>query len=80
MDHDAVLSRVKEVVCETFGAAPETLSADTTAHDVPGWDSVGHLVFITGIEAAFDVQLPMEESLNVPDLGSLAALVARSKA
>lgn len=80
MDHDVILSRVKDVVSETFGVPTDALSETTTAHDVPGWDSIGHLVVLTGVETAFNVQLPMEESLKVADLGSLATLIARSKA
>ncbi len=49
--------------------------AKTTAHDVPGWDSVGHLIFISEIESAFTVRLPMQASLDVADLDGLAALI-----
>ncbi len=78
MEQEAILTRVKTVVHETFGAPAEALSGRTTARDVPGWDSIGHLVFINGIESAFDVALPMEASLSTPDLDSLARLIERS--
>ena len=78
MEQEAILTRVKTVVHETFGASTAVLSGRTTARDVPGWDSIGHLVFINGIESAFDVVLPMDASLEVPDLDSLARLIEQS--
>jgi acyl carrier protein len=75
MQQQEILDRVKAVVCETFGAPEDSLTGRTTARDVSGWDSVGHLIFISEIESALGVQLPMQASLDVADLDGLVALI-----
>jgi acyl carrier protein len=49
------------------------VNPDSTANDVEGWDSLGHLRVCMAIESAFSVSIPMDD---VADLMSVPALVA----
>lgn len=80
MDRSSVAARVGVVMQDIFGVAPETISDATTARDVPGWDSLSHLIFISGLEREFDIRLPMQDSMAAPNIGALIDLVMRAKA
>jgi acyl carrier protein len=75
VEQTGILDQVKQVVSDTFGVSVGSLTAETTANDVEGWDSVAHLIFINGIESAFGVRLPMQQALDVSNLGDMAKLV-----
>ncbi len=47
----------------------------TTAADVPGWDSLGHVALIAAVEHEFGVRFRTLEVLRLRDVGALQALV-----
>ncbi len=65
MDNDAILGRLRDVVAATFEIDPESVTEATAAADVPGWRSLSHLALLTGIEKAFDIELPMVRAVAV---------------
>ena len=42
-DQDYILTKVREAFKATFDIDPQLVSMETTASDISGWDSVGHL-------------------------------------
>lgn len=79
MTRDDITARVRTVLADTFGADPATISDATTAADIPGWDSLSHLILIAGIEQACGFPLPLEPSLSAPNIGSLIDLIDQSQ-
>lgn len=55
------LAGIREVMNLTFGIPPESVSARTARADVPGWDSVGHLNLMLGLEDRFHVSFGVED-------------------
>lgn len=53
-----------------------TLGPESTAADVPGWDSVSQVALIMQIEDDFGVVLDGNEVGEVKNLGELAKLVS----
>ena len=68
----AVLTKVQEVLKELFGINPHSVSLETKAFDIPGWDSVGHLSLCGALEDAFGIQFNASE---LADMDSVRAIV-----
>ena len=54
-DTDYVLTKVREVFKASFDIDPQSVTMETTADDVPGWDSVGHLSLGANLEEVFEI-------------------------
>ncbi len=75
MTEDPVFERVRHVVADTFGIDPATITPETTAEDVDGWDSVAHASLIVGLESAFGKTIPMDRAYEVANVGEMANLL-----
>jgi acyl carrier protein len=68
---DLILVKVQKAFEVAFGVDPESVSMDTTANDIPLWDSVGHLTLAscieenTGINFDVDDLMEMESVLKI---------------
>jgi acyl carrier protein len=76
----SVTSRLIGLVAEVFMVDPLPLSPQSTAADIPGWDSVSQVMLSMRIEDEFGVSLAPELVNEASNLGELALLVARSAA
>ena len=45
--------------------------------DIPGWDSIGHMNLVAGIETRFGISLDMEEIVTMDSVKAVEELVAR---
>lgn len=48
-----------------------TLTEDTTAHDVEGWDSLTNMMLLTEIEKKFSVRFSFREIVKLKNVGDL---------
>jgi acyl carrier protein len=62
---------LKATVIQALSLSEAEYRADLKIGDVETWDSLGHLGLISAIEAAFDVQIPMDV---IPELNTLESL------
>jgi len=51
------------------------LRAETTARDVPGWDSLNHVTLVVEIEREFGVRFASSEIAVLRSVGELRALL-----
>ena len=65
-------------MARVFDVAPESISETMNASDVDGWDSLSHLIVLTALEKAFDVELPMERAHAAQDVGALVTIISES--
>jgi acyl carrier protein len=61
MERAEVYSRLADVFRDVFDREV-ALADETTAADVPGWDSLNHITLIGAVEDEFDVELGQEAS------------------
>jgi acyl carrier protein len=66
-----VPTRLRNLLADIFGAAPEAITAEATAGKLEGWDSYGHLQAVLALEAEFGVQF---DPARIPELTSVAKL------
>jgi acyl carrier protein len=77
---DAVFERLTQVVQNVFALhhdEPIELTEQTTAEDVPGWDSLMHVTIIVQVERAFKVRFASAEIGGLKKLGDLAQLIRK---
>jgi acyl carrier protein len=68
-----VPSRVREIMGEVLGVAPELIAADSAVGALEGWDSFTHLQALLALEDAFGIQFDDQE--EIPDLTTVANIV-----
>ncbi|PXA96507.1 acyl carrier protein [Caulobacter sp. D5] len=75
------LERILKVMRQTFrnGSTIKTITPETTADDVNGWDSLTHTLFIMALEDEFAVTLPIEATLEAANIGDLMRLIAAAQ-
>jgi acyl carrier protein len=75
MDQGDILARLRGVIGATFEIDPASVTEATTAAEVPGWNSLSHLILLTGIEKEFDVELPMAQAYAAQNIGEMVRLI-----
>ncbi len=71
--------RLQEIFRTVFADDALVVTDETTADDVPGWDSVAHINLMFAIEQDFDIQFTGNELAEMATVGELVAyLEARS--
>ncbi len=75
-----ILARLTPVMQLTFNDHTLTVTPELSMDDLPAWDSIGHMALITATEKAFGIQCSLAELVNVENVRSLMALVAKKLA
>ena len=59
------------VLAEVLRTRPEEITAETAMRNTPAWDSLSHMDLVVALEAAYGVQLSMDDiaaMTTFPDL------------
>jgi len=75
-DSDYVLNQVREAFKEAFEVDPQMVTLDTSASDIPGWDSVGHLSLASSLEQAFGISLDVDELIEMENVREIVRIVS----
>ena len=68
MERSEVFERLNQVFCEVFDDDAITVTEETTAADVAGWDSLMHITLIAEVEEEFDMKFPMKSVGDMVDV------------
>ncbi len=49
---------------------------ETSASDIPGWDSVGHLSLASNLEQIFEISLDVDELVEMEDVRAIVHIVS----
>jgi acyl carrier protein len=74
------LEALNEVFRTVFDDDALLVRPETTAAEVPGWDSLSHVNLITAVEARFNVRFTRKELLRQRKVGDLLADLERKLA
>lgn len=66
---------LEKVFCDVFDLEDITLNPLTTAADVPGWDSLSHVILIVAIEKEFNFKFNISEMMNMNNLGEMVKII-----
>ena len=73
------LERLNEVFREVFDNEELMVSAETTARDVEGWDSLMHVTLIVNVEKAFQARFTSSEIAGMKNVADLIQLIERRR-
>ena len=70
--------QLEEVFHNVFNDDAIVLTDETTAKDIPGWDSIAHINLMFSIEDAFGVQFEGNQLAEFKNVGELKEFLARN--
>ena len=71
MESNEILARLCEIAADHFDLPGIVLTTETTASDIPGWDSLAHIQLLMLVENAFKVRFKASEVSSFADVGQL---------
>ncbi len=76
MNDDYVLNQVREAFKSAFEIDPALVTLNTSASDIPGWDSVGHLSLASNLEQTFGISLDVDELIEMENVREIVRIVS----
>jgi acyl carrier protein len=70
-----ISQELKKVILKELNLDDFDLQDETTAPQVPGWDSLNHINIILAVEKFFNVKFKSYEVLRLKNVGDLQKLV-----
>lgn len=77
MTRTEILDRLKKIIGQVVGNDQIVLNDDTTADDVPGWDSFHHMNIIVGVEMEFGIHFNMSQLESLKNVGGFVTLIEK---
>jgi acyl carrier protein len=74
---DSTLARLEGLFQEVFDDDDLTITRQSTAKDVDGWDSMMHVTLVVQVERAFCVKFTSSEVAGLANVGDLVDLIDR---
>ena len=68
---DNLLKELEKIFRDILDEESLILTAETTANDVDGWDSLTHIQLIVAVEKQFNVKFSSKEILSWKNVGEL---------
>lgn len=70
-----VLGQVNKVFTDVFANASIVVREETTAEDIPEWDSLNHTELIAAIEQHFQIKFSLREVMRFENVGDMCAVI-----
>ncbi len=80
MTDDDVRDQLFSIIRNTLGSDTLTLTLETSAQDVPGWDSLKQVMIIVAVEERFAIRLSSREIDALHCVGDLHSLIIQKTA
>lgn len=71
----SVLAEVTDILREVLDDPAVTLTPDSIAADVPGWDSMAHIALVVEVECRFGITFQTAEIEALHQVGDLVRLI-----
>jgi len=75
-DIDQVLPKVRQAFKAVFDIEPQSLTLETSASDIPGWNSLGHLSLTTRLEQMFGITFDVDELMEMENVREIVRIVS----
>ena len=70
-----ISDRLKSIILKELNLESFDFKEDTTANQVPGWDSFNHINVILAVEKDYNVHFKGLEILRIKNIGELQKLI-----
>jgi acyl carrier protein len=74
-DQDEILTKVREAFKSAFDIDPQSVTMETTASDISGWDSVGHLSLAGSLEEVFGISLDVDDLMEMESVREIVRII-----
>ena len=71
MDRNEILAKIKDIVVEELGIAPEKVTEDARFIEDLGADSIGVMELVMKMEEEFDLKIPDEDIEKLRTVGDV---------
>jgi acyl carrier protein len=75
MNQQEILAQLTGIFRQLFGDDKITLTSNTMAEDIEGWDSFMHISLIVAVEAAFHIKFKTAETEELKNIGDFVKLI-----
>lgn len=75
MERKEIMAELEKIFAEALQEEQVTLTDETTAADVEGWDSVSNMIIISEAEKHFGLKLKLREIIRMKNVGALCDLI-----
>ncbi len=75
MSREEVFEKMNEVFRDVFDDETITVTDETTAKDIDGWDSLEHINLIVAMEQAFSMKFNMGQVVSMKNVGEMADII-----
>ena len=75
MNREEVLYRVNEIFKDAFDREDMSVSFDTAASDVEGWDSMMQMNLVEMVEDEFGIQFRIDDIVEMENVGKIVELI-----
>ncbi len=77
MEDQEILSQLTTIFQKVLKKQNVNLSAETTAADVDGWDSLTHMMIIDSIEKHFSIRFKLMEIMKFNNVGDMISCIKK---
>lgn len=74
--HDEIMAKLTTVFHDVFDDDNIVLTDNTSAVDIPGWDSLMHITLCVATERAFNTRLSAPEIAGLSNVGEMVKFLA----
>jgi len=74
---DEIAANLKQLIADLFRCDVSDLTDMTGPGDIPGWDSLGHVMLMAEIQKQFGSHVPVEDAIDVESIADLAVILRR---
>lgn len=78
MTRDQALAIISSAITSQFGVATDSVTEETVALDVAGWDSFSNGLLVMAIEERAGCPLPFDELAAAANVGDMADILAKN--
>lgn len=79
MNRNEIFEKLNKVFRDVFDDSTITVNENTTAADIPDWDSLMHITLIGEVESTFGIRFMMKEVVTMKNVGEMVDIIeARS--
>jgi acyl carrier protein len=70
---------IRRIVAKHLNVPAESVTLDSTPSDLPGWDSLRHVIIVMELEHAFGIRFELEEIPMLKSIGQIVLAVQQRK-
>ena len=75
-DHSEILQQIIRITADHFRDSGVGIDGETTSADIPGWNSLNHVMLISRIEKELNIKFDLLQMIDMKSVGDIAAAAA----